>query len=125
MGDTFKRTGIVLLGVGALILGLYFQKKLNWGEGFTVDPGFCSSDAVAWRKAATGNDITAYLYTFVVIFIDAYCGRIDVPDEASRPVTETFQSNQNPYDAPSPSLLQAQEFILGRRALINDVKVRT
>lgn len=128
MGDSFKRMGIVLLGVGALILGLYLQKRLNWGEELTENAnktGFCSHNALYWRHRAASNDITSYFYVFGVIFIDAYCGKIDIPDNASRPTTETFQSNQNPYDAPSPSLLQSQEFILGRRALMNDVKVYT
>lgn len=128
-GDSFKRVGVVFLGVGALILGLYLQKKLNWADNFTAimqNPGFCSSDAVNWRRQAAGNDIASYFYTLGVIFIDAYCGKIEVPDEASRFVPkETFQSKGNPYDPPTPNLLQAREFMLGRRAILNSIKVRT
>ena len=128
-GDSFKRVGIIFLGVGALILGLYLQKKLNWGDNFTAimqNPGFCSSEAVNWRRQAAGNDLTSYLYAVAVIFIDAYCGKLEVPDEASRFIAkETFQSKGNPYDAPTPNLLQAREFMLGRRAMINSIKVRT
>jgi hypothetical protein len=128
MGASLKRVGIVLLGTGALILGLYLQKKLDWHINFKAvlpNPGFCSSDAVYWRHMASGNDVISYFYTLLVIFIDAYCGRIEVPDKESRFIAkETFQSNKNPYDSPTPNLLQAREFILGRRTLLNNIKVR-
>ena len=72
-GDSFKRVGVIFLGVGALILGLYLQKKLNWADNFTAimqNPGFCSSDAVNWRRQAAGNDIASYFYTLGVVFTE-------------------------------------------------------